>query len=60
MVHHQHPAIERPVRRVPWDKAKIVGPKPPLQPSHVWPIRTKLQIESKMRDLALFNLAVDS
>lgn len=31
-----------------------------LRPSHVWSIRTKLQIESKKRDLALFNLAIDS
>jgi integrase len=32
----------------------------PLRPSHVWSIRTKLQIEGKKRDLALFNLAIDS
>ena len=30
--------------------------KPPLQPSHVWSIRTKLQMEGLKRDLALFNL----
>lgn len=46
--------------RVPWNKGKLVGAKPPLRPSHVWSIRTKLQIEGKMRDLALFNLAIDS
>jgi integrase len=46
--------------RVPWNKGKLVGAKPPLRPSHVWSIRTKLQIESKTRDLALFNLAIDS
>lgn len=46
--------------RVPWNKGKIVGAKPPLRPSHVWSIRTKLQIEGKKRDLALFNLAIDS
>ena len=33
---------------------------PPLRPSHVRSIRTKLQIERKKRDLALFNLAIDS
>lgn len=60
MEHHQQPSTEKPNRRVPWNKGKIVGPKPPLQPSHVWSIRTKLQIESKTRDLALFNLAIDS
>ena len=46
--------------RVPWNKDKLVGAKPPLRPSHVWSIRTKLQIEDKKRDLALFNLAIDS
>jgi integrase len=34
--------------------------KPPLRPSHVWSIRTKLQIAGRTRDLALFNLAIDS
>ena len=60
MEHHQHPSNEKRTRRVPWNKGKIVGAKPPLQPSHVWSIRTRLQIESKIRDLALFNLAIDS
>ena len=45
----------KPARRVPWNKDKVVGAKPPLRPSHVWSIRTKLQIEGKKRDLALFN-----
>ncbi len=44
--------------RVPWNKGKLVGAKPPLRPSHVWSIRTKLQIEGKKRNLALFNLAI--
>ncbi|WP_225670533.1 tyrosine-type recombinase/integrase [Bradyrhizobium hereditatis] len=39
---------------------KIIGPKPPLRPKHVWSIRTKLQVEGRVRDLALFNLAIDS
>jgi integrase len=47
-------------RRPPWNKGKLVGPKPPLRPSHVWTIRTKLQIAGRTRDLALFNLAIDS
>lgn len=46
--------------RVPWNKGKLVGAKPPLRPSHVWSIRTKLQIYSKKRDLVLFNLTIDS
>src|SRR6516162_7668874 len=47
-------------RRVPWNKGKLPGAKPPLRQSHVWSIRTKLQIEQRTRDLALFNLAIDS
>ena len=46
--------------RVPWNKSKIIGAKPPLRPKHVWSIRTKLQVEGRVRDLALFNLAIDS
>ena len=44
----------------PWNKGKLIGPKPPLRSKHVWSIRTKLQIEGRKRDLALFNLAIDS
>jgi integrase len=36
------------------------GPKPPLRPGHVWAIRAKLQLEKRTRDLAMFNLAIDS
>jgi integrase len=50
----------KPVRRPPWNKGKLVGPKPPLRPGHVWSIRAKLQINGRVRDLALFNLAIDS
>ena len=49
-----------PRRREPWNKGKLIGPKPPLRPSHVRSIRTKLQLEHRTRDLALFNLAIDS
>ncbi|MGY3237521.1 hypothetical protein ACVMAJ_004411 [Bradyrhizobium sp. USDA 4448] len=47
-------------KHVPWNKAKMVGAKPPLRPKQVWSIRTKLQVEGRMRDLALFNVAIDS
>lgn len=47
-------------KRVPWNKGKLTGPKPPLRPKHVWSIRTKLLIEGRSRDLAMFNLAIDS
>ena len=46
--------------RVAWNKGKLSGPKPPLKPKHVWSIRTRLQLEGRMRDLAMFNLAIDS
>ena len=46
-------------KRVPWNKGKLTGAKPPLRPIHVWSIRTKLQIEGRARDLAMFNLAID-
>jgi integrase len=44
----------------PWNKGKIIGQKPPLQPKHVWAVRTRLQLSNRKRDLALFNLAIDS
>src|SRR4029079_10197544 len=47
-------------KRVPWNEGKLSGAKPPLRPKHVWSIRTKLQIEGRARDLAIFNLAIDS
>jgi integrase len=48
------------VTREPWNKGKLIGQKPPLRPKHVWSIRTKLQIDQRMRDLAMLNLAIDS
>jgi hypothetical protein len=47
-------------KRTPWNKGKLTGAKPPLRPKHVWSIRTKLQMADRKRDLALFNLAIDS
>src|SRR5262249_41621262 len=47
-------------RRTPWNKGKLIGAKPPLRPNQVWSIRTRLLIERRTRDLALFNLAIDS
>ena len=45
------------LKHVPWNKGKLTGAKPPLRPKHVWAIRTKLQVEGRLRDLAMFNLA---
>jgi len=46
--------------RTPWNKGKLIGAKPPLRPKQVWAIRTRLMIEGRTRDLAMFNLAIDS
>lgn len=46
--------------RSPWNKGRIIGHKPPLQPKHVWAIRTRLQMDEKWRDLAMFNVGIDS
>ena len=56
----QHDLFDSPQTRSPWNKGKLIGAKPPLRPKHVWSIRTKLQVEGRTRDLALFNLAIDS
>jgi integrase len=50
--HHVNPS--------PWNKGKITGQKPPLKRSEIWAIRVRLQIQDRTRDLALFNLAIDS
>ena len=42
------------------EQGKLIESKPPLRPKHVWSIRTKLQVEGRTRDLAMFNLAIDS
>jgi integrase len=46
--------------RMPWSKGKLIEAKPPLRPKHVWSIRTRLMVEGRTRDLAMFNLAIDS
>ena len=52
----------RPVDRCqqPWNKGLLVGQKKPLEPKHVWSIRVRLEIARSMRDLVIFNLAIDS
>lgn len=46
--------------RIPWNKGKLTGQKPPLKLSEIWAIRTRLQMSSNVRELAMFNLAIDS
>ena len=56
----QPQAIPSKPGKEPWNKGKLIGQKPPLRPKHVWSIRTRLQMEGRTRDLAMFNLAIDS
>ena len=51
-------AIGRPAR--PWNKGTLVGQKRPLLPKRVWSIRVRLEMSGSARDLALFNLGIDS
>ena len=46
--------------RPAWNKGRIVGQKRPLLPKHAWAIRVRIEIAENHRDLALFNLAIDS
>ena len=46
--------------REPWNKGKLIGQKPPLKPKDIWAIRIHLQNSQQIRDLAMFNLAIDS
>jgi len=52
--------ICNPVHREPWNKGKLVGQKAPLKLKDIWAIRVRLQLSGHTRDLALFNLAIDS
>src|ERR1700751_486766 len=57
-----HTAVPSPVpcKRAPWNKGHLIGQKRPLKPKDVWAIRVPLQLQGRKRDLALFNLAIDS
>src|SRR3981189_1349504 len=46
--------------RRPWNNGLLIGQKKPLKPKHVWSIRVHLEISRSRRDLAIFNLAIDS
>lgn len=47
-------------RHVPWNRGRLLGQKPPLKLKEIWAIRIRLQLKRSHRDLALFNLAIDS
>ncbi len=48
------------VHREPWNKGKIVGQKVPFKLKDIWALRVRLQMERRVRKLALFNLGIDS
>ena len=50
----------RPKSPTPWNKDKIIGQKAPLKLREIWAIQIRLQMANRLRDLALFNLAIDS
>ncbi len=52
--------IKSQPNQVPWNKGKLVGQKLPLKLQEIWAIRVRLQIRDRHRELALFNLAIDS
>ena len=49
-----------PHTHAPWNKGKLVGQKSPFKPQEVWAIRVRLQMEDRTRELALFDLGIDS
>ena len=56
MEHH----IDHPVTSAAWNKGRLLGQKAPLKLKEIWAIRIRLQLAERTRDLALFNLAIDS
>ncbi len=56
------PSLEHPMSShfTPWNKGKLVGQKTALRLSEIWSIRVRLQVAGRTRDLALFNLGIDS
>jgi integrase len=61
---HKEPIMETvaltTTPREPWNKGKLVGQKTPFKLKEIWAIRVRLQMASRCRELALFNLAIDS
>lgn len=57
------PRVQLPTvtpKRRAWNKGRLVGQKRPLLPKQVWAIRARLELAGNLRDLALFNVAIDS
>ncbi len=58
MPRFQLPAAK--AKRIAWNNGRLIGQKRPLLPKQVWAIRARLELAGNSRDLALFNLAIDS
>ncbi|MEM8511662.1 hypothetical protein RCH14_000953 [Massilia sp. MP_M2] len=54
------PCMQTSAYQAAWNKGKLVGQKSPLKLKEIWSIRIRLQLTEQVRDLALFNLAIDS
>ncbi|MBV1885432.1 MAG: hypothetical protein KUG61_00020, partial [Parvibaculaceae bacterium] len=52
--------FQKPLSPGPWNKGQLIGQKPPLKLKDIWAIRIRLQLRQSIRDIALFNLALDS
>lgn len=55
-----NPTVYATSMHEPWNEGKLVGPKAPLKLKEIWAIRVRLQLSNDIRNLALFNLAIDS
>ena len=53
-------SVANAIHREPWNKGKIVGQKAPFKVKDIWALRVRLQMEHRIRELALFNLGIDS
>jgi hypothetical protein len=53
-------SVANRLHREPWNKGKIVGQKAPFKVKDIWALRVRLQMEGLARELALFNLGIDS
>ncbi len=57
---HESNFPQSPAKRKAWNKGRIIGQKRPLLPKQVWAIRARLELAGNLRDLALFDVAIDS
>ena len=53
-------SVANAIHREPWNKGKIVGQRAPFKVKDIWALRVRLQMEHRIRELALFNLGIDS